>query len=245
VAQHQQSGWRPTSSQLLWASGIAALAFLSIVICGYLFGWKWTGLPKRTLWDWLELLIVPIVLVLGGYLFTRSETRRTQEIANQQRILDREIADQRRQDATLQAYLDHMGQLLLDKNHPLRQSKEGDEVRTLAQARTLTELRQLDGVRAGRVLQFLYDAGLITKNRFVLTLFGVDLSEADLRGAPLNLADLRGVILRQAHLNLAFLKEADLEGADLRVADLRWAQLEGAALDLADLRGADLSGEWG
>ena len=37
--------WRPTRTHLLWASGIAALAFLVIVICGYLFGWKWTGLP--------------------------------------------------------------------------------------------------------------------------------------------------------------------------------------------------------
>ena len=46
--------------------------------------WKWTGLPERTLWDWLSLLIVPVVLALGGYLFTRSENRRTQEVADQQ-----------------------------------------------------------------------------------------------------------------------------------------------------------------
>ncbi|MDQ5828170.1 MAG: hypothetical protein M3441_29030 [Chloroflexota bacterium] len=70
--QQQQFRWRLTRKQLLWAGVIAALTFLLIVICSYLFGWRWTGLPKQTLWDWLDLLIVPAVLAVGGYLFTRS-----------------------------------------------------------------------------------------------------------------------------------------------------------------------------
>src|SRR5918994_5299687 len=152
--QQLQSRWQLTRKQLLWAGGITSLAFLLIVICGYLFGWKWTGLPKQTLWDWLDLLIVPVVLALGGYLFTRFESQRTQQNAEKQRDLDRKIAnertetdrhiaDQRRQDDTLQAYLDQIGQLLLDKDRPLRESQEGDEGRTLARARTLTVLTRL------------------------------------------------------------------------------------------------------
>jgi hypothetical protein len=106
-------------------------------VCGYVFGWEWTGLTKpkqRTFWDWLDLLIVPVVLALGGYLFTRSENRRAQDIASQRTETDQQIAAQRRQDDTLQAYLDQMGQLLLDKDNPLRHSKTNDEVRTLARA---------------------------------------------------------------------------------------------------------------
>jgi hypothetical protein len=76
----------------VWTGIIAALAFLTIVICGYLFGWKWTGLPKQTLWDWLSLLIVPAVLALGGYLFTRSENQRTLQSTQRQRDLARELA---------------------------------------------------------------------------------------------------------------------------------------------------------
>jgi hypothetical protein len=192
--QQQQPRWRPTRKQLQWTGGITTLAFLLIVICGYLFGWKWTGLPRQTLWDWLDLLIVPFVLAVGGYLFTRSESRRAEQSAIEQRNLDREtaeqrtkedrwlaheraetdrqIADQRRQDETLQAYLDYIGELLLNKDMPLRQSKARDEVRTLAQARTLTILRRLDGERKGRVLQFLYEAGLITRYRAVVALAG-------------------------------------------------------------------------
>jgi hypothetical protein len=42
---------------------------------------------EKSLWDWLKLLIVPVVLLLGGalggYFFTRSENRRAQRIADQ------------------------------------------------------------------------------------------------------------------------------------------------------------------
>ena len=34
-----------------------------------------------TLWDWLDLLIIPIVLAIGGFLFTRAENRATQAAA--------------------------------------------------------------------------------------------------------------------------------------------------------------------
>lgn len=62
--RQQQSSGSSTPRLILWASGLAALAFLSIVFCSYLFGWKWTGLPKQTLWDWMSLLIVPAVLAI-------------------------------------------------------------------------------------------------------------------------------------------------------------------------------------
>jgi uncharacterized protein YjbI with pentapeptide repeats len=248
----QQSRGQPTRRQLLWAGGIAALVFLIIVICGYVFGWKWTGLPKQTLWDWLDLLIVPAVLAIGGYLFTRSENERTRQSAEKQRDLDREIADQRtkedrriaqertesdrqiadqrRQDDTLQAYLDQMGQLLLDKNRPLRKAKKGEEMQALAQARTLTVLaRLLDGGRKGSVVGFLSECELITEDRHVLSLSGAHLGGAnliwvDLHGADLRGADLSGALLIHANLRGADLRGANLGGTNLSEADLNGAQ---------------------
>ena len=71
----------------LVAIGIG-LAIAIVSVCGYVFDeWEWTGLTTpnpRTFWDWLDLFIVPIVLGLGGYLFTRSESRWTQDVADQQ-----------------------------------------------------------------------------------------------------------------------------------------------------------------
>jgi hypothetical protein len=124
----------------------------------------------KTLWDWLELLLVPLVLTIGGFFLTRSENREARKIekgridearkVEEQRILEaRKIEEQRAQDAALQAYLDQMTQLLLDKG--LRTSQPEDEVRSVARARTLTVLRVLDGVRKATVLQFIFEARLI------------------------------------------------------------------------------------
>ena len=232
------------------------LTIVIIAVCGYVFDWAWTGLANRTFWDWLRLLVVPVVLALGGYLFNQSESRRArqeaaeqhrveQELTNQRAQTDREIAEQGRQDDALQAYLDHIGELLLDNDKALRKSAEGDEVRTLARARTLTVLRRLDGERKARVMQFLYEAGLIRKDANL-----VDLKEADLHGALLSDADLSGANLSDAHLSQAYLVKANLgranlDGANLAYANLSEANLIGADLSRAILDNANLSGAEG
>jgi hypothetical protein len=179
VDQQQQSRRWPASTQLALITIGAAVVFVVIVVFGgYHFGWKLTGYPKRTPWDWADLLIIPFVLALGGYLFALSENRAT-----------RDAAEQRAQDEALQAYLDQMGQMLLDKDRPLRQSAEGqsaevhNEARTLARARTLTVLTVLDGHHKRSMLRFLPEALLINKDDTVVDLSGADLSGADLRGA--------------------------------------------------------------
>ena len=65
---------------------------------------------------------------------------------------------------------------------------------------------------------------------------------ANLCGADLRDADLRGADLCDANLCGANLYDTDLYGADLRDADLRGANLYGADLHNADLRDADLRG---
>lgn len=61
--------------------------------------------------------------------------------------------------------------------------------------------------------------------------------QADLQGADLWMADLRGINLRGADLH-----GADLQGADLRKVNLQGADLHEADIRKADLRGADLRG---
>jgi len=167
------------------------------------------------------------------------------------------VAEQRTQDEALQAYLDQMGQMLLDKDMPLRQSKEGDEVRTLARARTLTMLARLDGPRKGSVVQFLYESGLVNRDRTTPldSLPIVNLKRANLRGAilsktnlelanlyraDLSRAELQGAVLSQTSFYRADLKGADLRGADLRDAILYFAELEGANLLAAKVTGGQL-----
>jgi uncharacterized protein YjbI with pentapeptide repeats len=243
-----------------WTVGDRRLAILAILIglaivitavCGYVLGGKWSGLtePKlRAFWDWLNLLIVPIVLALGGYLFTRSEARRAQGLANQ-----------RAQDEALQAYLDKMSELLINKN--LHEKRDPyDDMRITARAQTLAVLRQLNEDRKGIVLLFLREARLINRNdsppdrrkRYarIVGLRDADLKNANLRDAKLINADrdepvsLEGAILKGADLQGADLQGADLREADLRGADLRRTNLSEADLSRANLSEACMQGAW-
>jgi hypothetical protein len=49
-----------------WRGAAVCLAVtaLVLVVGGYAFGWGWTGFPGKTLWDWLDLLVLPASLTL-------------------------------------------------------------------------------------------------------------------------------------------------------------------------------------
>jgi uncharacterized membrane protein len=65
-----QAEWR-----LLVAAVLVALAVT--VAGGYGLGWSWTGYADNTLWDWLELLVLPVVLAaLPLWLATRTRLQR-------------------------------------------------------------------------------------------------------------------------------------------------------------------------
>jgi uncharacterized protein YjbI with pentapeptide repeats len=228
VDEQQQSRWQPTRRQLLWAGVAVGLLTIAILV-GYRYG--------ITLWDWLKLLVVPAVIAGGGIWFNRQQRERELEIARQQRERDVEIAERRTQDEALQAYLDQMSSMLIpNTDQPsLYRARPGDSLSSVARARTLTILPRLDEDRKARVVQFLYESGLIAEGRPVL-----DLQGADLRGANLSEADLSGANLRGAYLNRANLSEADLSSADLSRAYLSEAKLIGADLSSADLSEADL-----
>ena len=216
---------------------------------------RWTGFRGMTVRDWLQLLVVPLALVVIGFLFTAQQDQRqqniedqraqqAQKIENQRAEAERELAVQSAQDEALQAYLDQMSSLILEKD--LRESKKHSEVRTLARARTLTVLRRLDSSRKGQVLSFLAEANLVqgqgkNNDQRVIKLGQADLNDADLEAITLTGADLHGADLRGASLGLgATLSWAYLWGAELNNAVLSSAELAHADLSHADLTGANL-----
>jgi uncharacterized protein YjbI with pentapeptide repeats len=225
--------------------------------------WDRTGFRNKTVWDLLQLLIVPIMLAAIGYWFTTQQDLRQQAIENRRAANERELQQQAAQEDALQAYLDQMSTLLLEKD--LRTPKESSEARTLARARTLTVLDRLSPERRARVLRFLMEASLVqgeTDARPVISLQGanlssvdlvvevspilIDLTRADLRDAKLRFvfmrgADLTGSNLSGADMYEASLEDANLEGAIMRDSHPYSAHLSGARLKCADLTGADLT----
>jgi hypothetical protein len=118
---------------------------------------RW-GFREKTVWNWLELLIVPLMLALITVVFAWQEDVRQNHIENQRAEAERNLAEQRAQDEALQAYLDQMNNLLLE--HKLRDSKEDSAVRTLARARTVTVIQRLDAGENLNVMRFLNEAVL-------------------------------------------------------------------------------------
>lgn len=194
---------------------------------------KNTGFETKTLWDWMELLVIPSVLAIGAFLLNQSERAVERQTAENRAKFEREIATDRQQEAALQAYLDRMADLLLQKE--LRAS-ENEEVRNVARIRTLTVLHVLDATRKGTVVCFLCEAGLISQEQIV------DLSGADLTRAYLVGADLSGANLSGTSLYGASLSAANLSGANLSGANLNTAQLVGANLSAANLSGTSFNG---
>lgn len=178
-----------------------------------------TGFETKTFWDWMELLIIPVVL--GGIAFFFQSTERDTErlIAANRMKLEREIATDRQQEAALQAYLDRMSELLLVRE--LRTS-QNEEVRNVARIRTLTVLRGLDEARKAIVVLFLYESRLIV-DELIVDLTGADLSGVKLSGVELSRVNLSKVNLSGAKLSSTKLNDANLNGANLHSAKLSGA----------------------
>jgi len=243
---------------MLWQIGFAwyiavlpilALILISLVVLGYIPRWsKYTGFGEykspyskdqdvqraKTVWDWLQLLIIPVILAAGALWFNYHQDQANMQASNRQYqndvniaatryANDQQLAVDQQREAALQAYLGQMSNLLLVDN--LGKSKQGDEVRQVARARTLTVLRSLDPARKGYLLQFLYQANLINKNDVIVDLSGADLSYADLKFAILSDAHLSGADLKHADLSYA-----DLSGANLHIANLSFANLTATIL---------------
>ena len=257
----RRSWWQNIPKPLLMVGVVVLLVGVVALIYGvYQLKWDWTGFnehigpnrqqyqPARTLWDWLQLLIIPAVLAIGALWFN----------AQQRKVSDAESTDNQ-QETALQDYIDKMSEFLLKKSEFLLKeqlhesqseedkSKERYQVpqeyeveKDIARVRTLTVLRKLDSVRKGSVLQFLHESSLITIQKPDIDLSGVDLSRVDLSVADLSDVDLSVPDMSDASgVNLS---DVDLSGANLTQANLALANLARAKLTKAILIDADLRG---
>jgi len=207
------------------------ITLLVVIALAYIFGVNVPGLRGKTLWDWLQLLIIPVVLAVGGYLFNYTTSRNERNAADKRNQTERELGLDNQREAALQTYLDKMSELLLHEK--LRQSQPDDEVRRTATLQTLTTLPRLDGKRKGSVLLFLYEAGLIKKSNPIIMFGAVSLHAADLRGCDLS-------EMPRASLHGSFISYAALDGADFTGVHLQGIVFEGGNLHKAGLIGADL-----
>jgi hypothetical protein len=233
---------------LLAISIILILLTIGAIAGSYHYKWVWAGFSERrfvkakdeevrearTLWDWLQLLIIPAALASIAVLFNQVQADRDRTRADERARVDREIAADNQQEEALGSYTEAMSKLMLESH--LRDDGKDSELRVVARrvvarTRTLSALRRLNGERKGIVLRFLMDASLIRQTDPAVNMTDADLSSTIARQANLS----------EAHLIYVDLHEADLSGSNLEGADLHGSNLERADLDQTSLGHANLA----
>ncbi len=242
------------------------LLIIILVITLVIGGWAimpntaplWTGFgpynetingPRaKTLWDWLDLLIVPLVLSLGVW-FLSSAEKESEKLVE----LDRQ------RQGILDLFINQISKLILENS--LRSENVTKEIRIIARTYALGAFRRLDRERKAEALQFLLESKLIHNNP-IIPLKGANLREASLDSADLIGAEIKGAYFCNASFKKANLTATNLCGCDLSFVDftqvtftdtdlsytfLKYAKLRNvdltkANLDCADVEGADLRG---
>ncbi|HLW41163.1 MAG TPA: hypothetical protein VKY82_02195 [Flavobacterium sp.] len=159
---------------------------------------EWTGFSEyntinyRTLWDWLDLIIIPGSIGLFAWIFTSYEKDKNKRIENE-----------KFKDVTLNSFLKVMAELIINNDLP---GTPNPKSLAIAKTRMNIALDHLDGARKGQVLQFLYQSDLIDKNPN-LKLLGANFNDSIINNLVLIDAEIKG-----AHFERASLLETNLNG---------------------------------
>ena len=176
----------------------------------------------KTLWDFLELIIIPISLIFITHMIGRvahaNEEKRERQLS---------------QDTALHAYLDYMSDLLIERGS----GSFSHNSHFLAKVRTHLALRMFDGNYKAIVISFLQDAGLIDHREPI-----IDLKDANLRGIVLSSSTLKNISLSGADLSDATFSASNFVNVNLHQAKLTNANLSGVFLSDTLLTHTDLEG---
>ena len=210
------------------------------------FGEYLGKIPKenrgKTLWDILEILLIPAFLS-AGVIWLNWKIRST----------EKEKVEEQQREIALQMFIDKMSIFVRGREDtPLNQRE-----RILSRTYTITTLRMLDGFRKGILIQFLFEAGLLNiQTENPLNLRWADFSNSQMdylvllfsnfRGCYMKNASMKNVFMRGSNLSRANLDCVNFQNAYLKMTDfsnssLVEANLDNAVLSYANFYAADLN----
>lgn len=210
----------------------------------------WTGFQEKTLWDFMNMLVVPITLGSMALVYGSYDSARQQTIEIQREEVQQAFENNRINESILQAYFGDISNLILE--HGLNAARlenkalaDFTEVESLARAHTLSTLHVLDGQRNGLLLRFLAETDLfplLQNERLALDLQEANLSEYDFSGLSFNKSNLSNAVLVRTKFTNAYLLDVNFQGALLQQADFEGAALFRANFSDANLEGTNLEG---
>lgn len=216
-------------------STLTIFAFFGV---GMVSGW----FSGKSVWDWLDLLIVPSVIGLSVAYFESMGRLTELEIAERNNEVEREISKERYWESTFKEFLDKMTVFVIENG--LLKAQANADLTNIAIMRTRTTLRILNAKWKQEVVVFLSESGITKSIPGILCncdLSKTDLNRIGLSNADLSDAQLNDAILSGANLNASELSRASIVGAKLIGTQMQAATLTSADLTNSDLQGASLS----
>ena len=132
----------------------------------------------KTLWDWLDLLIVPASLIIIGWIYKDYEKKKEEK-------KDRE----NKYNETLDSYFKIISDLITKDN--LLDKLKNANSKIIGRTRTIVAIENLDGERKGQILQFLYESKLIDDD--ILDIIGANFQNVEVSGIVLRNLTIKGV----------------------------------------------------
>ena len=86
VKEEQQRLWL---AQLKWVVVAIVAVFVVLFVGSYIYNWSWTGFHDHgRLWDWLSLLLVPMIVAVLPIWFSMRQSHGSNETSKQQHQQD-------------------------------------------------------------------------------------------------------------------------------------------------------------
>ncbi|WP_027268839.1 pentapeptide repeat-containing protein [Leptolyngbya sp. PCC 6406] len=204
------------------------LSFLNVDLDAY-------TLLGKTAWEWMNLLLIPIVLSMGGFIARN--------------ILENKEREQRLQEA-LKNYYSEISSIILNEkwttagdaelNH---QSAYYKKALAVVRAKTIALVRELDKERLSALLQFLGDSNILINVPLEnLDLSGVKLKNVDFSESCIKNVDFSGASLENISFCEASIQNVSFINSDLKNVNFSRANFKDIRFQFSDIKGVNFSG---
>lgn len=175
--------------------------------------------PKK-LWDWLDLLIIPLSVAIIGWIYKEYEKSK-----------DEKKDFENKQNETLDSYFRVISDLIIKSN--LLDINLNKESKIIARTRTIVAIEILNDERKGQVLQFLYESKLINNN--IIELLGANFKSSEVSGIVLKDTTIKGVYFCDSKFIRSYLDRSVFTACDFTNSDFSDSSMQNTNLSYTKL----------